>query len=501
MATGKAEILDSKVLAIFFLVFAAMCVRLLLSPPIWNHGEAREGLVIQEILRDGEWILPLRNGELPSKPPLFHWISALPALVFGLSDFTVRLPSALGAAIVAVTTFVLGRVVGGPVTGWLSMGSLLAIYEFWDTGTQARVDMIFSACVAISLAGFFLWYRDGRDGARAACYLGAIFAVLAKGPVGVALPAIVIASFLLVEGRLGKLRLLWSWPLIALGLAIDAGWYASAYYIGGREFIVLQIQRENIDRAFGMGAVVADSNFFTMAFWLITRTLPSSVVLLWSLIRRVRGEREDAAGTFFHTWWISIFMLFALAVGKRSVYLLPVYPAIALLAGRAISSMIAGNERGVGAESSGCIFARRFLSTKVIGVSIVVMDLILMLVTRSFSKRLIVEKARLAFINEVGAIVPAQASLFATPAFDNSELFVIAYRLRRDINRKSLVCGERNEYFLAPFDLGQTSVETRVLASSKMHDASLVTLPSAPTVPRDEECLRTSSYAGPVGKP
>ena len=492
MATGKAEILDSKVLVIFCLLFAAMCVRLLLSPPIWNHGEAREGLVIQEILRDGEWLLPFRNGELPSKPPLFHWVSALPALVFGLSDFTVRLPSALGAAIVAVTTFVLGRAVGGPVTGWLSMGSLLAIYEFWDTGTQARVDMIFSACIAISLAGFFLWYRDGRDGARAACYLGAIFAVLAKGPVGLALPAVVIASFLLVEGRLGKLRLLWSWPLVALALVIDVGWYASAYYIGGRDFLDLQIQRENIDRAFGTGGVIADNNFLTMAVWLITRTLPPSLVLLWSLIRRVRGEREDAAGTFLHVWWMAIFMVFALAVGKRAVYLLPVYPAIALLAGRAISSFIAGCQRSGAAEGSGQYFARRFLSAKVIGVSIVVMDLTLMLMSRSYLKRSLVERARLAFINEVGAIVPAQASLFATPAFDNAEVFVIAYRLRRDINRKSLVCGERNEYFLAPFDLGQTPVETRVLASSKMHDASLVTLPTTPTVPRDEDCLRRS---------
>ena len=493
MPTGKLKVSGSKLLAIFFLVFAALSVRLLLSTPIWNHGEAREGLVIQEIVRDHTWILPFRNGELPSKPPLFHWIAALPAVFFGVSDFTVRFPSALGAALMAVTTFVLGRTVGGPAAAWLSMGSLLAMYEFWDTGTQARVDMIFSACIAISLTGFFFWYREGDNAGRVACYLGAIVAVLAKGPVGLALPAVVIASFLLIEGRLAKVWLLWSWPLVALAVAIDGGWYMAAYSIGGNEFIDLQLRRENFDRAFGMGGVVADNSFFTMASWLITRTLPPSQVLFWSLIRRLRGEREDSAGIFLHAWWISIFMVFALAVGKRSVYLLPVYPAIAVLAGRAIGSFIAGCQPGNAAEGSVLSFARRVFSAKVIGIGFVVMDLTLMLLTRSLSKRLVVEKARIAFINELATIVPADVPIFATPDFESSELMVIAYRLRREIDRKHFVCAERNDFFLAPFEIGQTPIETRVLASSKMHDASLVTVSSVPTVAQDEGCLRKSS--------
>src|SRR4029079_19602587 len=48
------------------------------SPPIDHHGEAREGLVVQAIVDRGEWILPRRNGELPSKPPLFHLLPPPP---------------------------------------------------------------------------------------------------------------------------------------------------------------------------------------------------------------------------------------------------------------------------------------------------------------------------------------------------------------------------------------------------------------------------------------
>jgi 4-amino-4-deoxy-L-arabinose transferase-like glycosyltransferase len=48
----------------------------LAAPGIGTHGEAREGLVVQDLVARGHWVLPLRNGELPSKPPLFHWIAA-----------------------------------------------------------------------------------------------------------------------------------------------------------------------------------------------------------------------------------------------------------------------------------------------------------------------------------------------------------------------------------------------------------------------------------------
>ncbi|MEO6029551.1 MAG: glycosyltransferase family 39 protein, partial [Candidatus Binatia bacterium] len=80
----------------------------LCTPPIGHHGEAREGLVVQDIVANGHWILPRRNGDLPSKPPLFHWAAALSTEVFGASDASLRLPSAIAAVVVALTTYALG---------------------------------------------------------------------------------------------------------------------------------------------------------------------------------------------------------------------------------------------------------------------------------------------------------------------------------------------------------------------------------------------------------
>jgi hypothetical protein len=107
-----------------------------------------------------------------------------------------------------------------------------------------------------------------------------------------------------------------------------------------------------------------------------------------------------------------------------------------------------------------------------------------------------VEKARLAFINTVSTIVPVNTPIFATPELDHEELIVIAYRLDREIERKPIACAEGNEYFLAPFKIeSQTGLETRVLASSKKADVSLVNLPSAPPGLHDKggSCLSITS--------
>ena len=325
----------------FVVIFFGLLVRLALAPPIWHHGEAREGLVVQGIVHNHEWILPLRNGEMPSKPPFFHWLAALPAFVFGPSDWIVRLPSAIGAAIMAAATFFMGSQMGGRRTGWLAAGALLGMHEFWISGSQARVDMVFAACIAVALAGFFFWYRDGHRGARATCYVASACAVLAKGPVGLILPGLTIISFLIFEGRFRHLWAFWSWPLAALVLLLDLGWYAFAYDIGGNEFLSLQIATENLDRFFGHGPFSTENTSFDTLVWLANTDAPlePGFGLVADTVNKGRRARIGPAVFFTHGGFRSS-LFFVVAARSRPVYLLPMYPAIALLAARAIGDRI-----------------------------------------------------------------------------------------------------------------------------------------------------------------
>jgi 4-amino-4-deoxy-L-arabinose transferase-like glycosyltransferase len=463
----------------FVVIFFGLLVRLALAPPIWHHGEAREALVVQGIVDNHEWILPLRNGEMPSKPPFFHWLAALPAFVFGPSDWIVRLPSAIGAATMAGVTFFMGNQMGGRKTGWLAAGALLGMHEFWISGSQARVDMVFAACIALALAGFFFWYRDGRRGTRATCYVASACAVLAKGPVGLILPGLTIISFLIFEGRLRDLWAFWSWPLAALLLLVDLGWYAFAYNMGGNEFLGLQIATENVDRFFGRGSFSTENTSFDTLVWLARQTLPWNLVLVWSLIRRIKGAREDWAGRFLHTWWISIFVCFVLAARSRPVYLLPMYPAIALLAARAIGDRIRSFTEPSDIESiekARRPWWRPKPIVKRVGVGVAIFDLTLMLLVKpTYWTDRHARNARLAFIEDIRAIVSPPKQLFSAPEVDPTDAMVIAYRLEREIARKPLICASPNDYFLLRSDSTNVpGVETQVLASSTSDEVSLV---------------------------
>lgn len=80
--------------------------------------------------------------------------------------------------------------------------------------------------------------------------------------------------------------------------------------------------------------------YLNVALWLATQTLPWNLVLFWSAIRWLRGDRENADGRMLHVWWIAIFGFFALAARTRPVYFLPMFPAIALLAARVLNAVI-----------------------------------------------------------------------------------------------------------------------------------------------------------------
>lgn len=488
----KIERNDIFFLALIFVVLAAWTY---LSPPIWNHGEAREGLVVRSIVQDHQWILPFRNGKVPSKPPMFHWIAASLAHIFGLSDFTVRLPSVIAAWMITILTFILGTAIGGRKTAWLAVGALLGMYQFWVSATEARVDMVFTACVTASIAGFFFWQRDGREGGRTLSYLAAACAVLAKGPVGAALPGIVIVSFLVVERRFAAIWKFISWPLIALALSIDLGWYALAYGVAGGEFIERQIIQENMDRLLGTHGFESNKTMLSMLGWIPTRTFPWNLALLWVLVRRLRGEREDSTGRFLVVWWAAITALFFLVNIKRAVYLLPTYPAVALLAARAITAAVASAGASGEKISAPVRWLESAFRTPVRAVlAVALLDLALILPNPMVWKRSVSYKPRLAFIDGIGGMVPPSTPLFAAPKLGESDLHIIAYRLQRTIARKPIACARPNEYFLSglkPSDFD--GVETRLLARSEKNNVVLAVV-LAP--PRGKPCPKEApTYA------
>ena len=495
--TGGLEIRDK---LLFALILASLLLHLMFSPPILHRGEAREGLVVQGIVHNQQWILPFRNGELPSKPPLFHGIAASAAVIFGESDFTMRLPSAIGAGIMVVVSFLLGRAMAGRLAGWLAVGALLGIYHFWQAAAEARVDMVFSACVTAAIAGFYFWYRDGTDAARVFCYLATVCAVLAKGPVGIVLVGLVIVGFVAVEKRPRLLWTFWSWPWVGVALVIIAGWYGLAFSIGGEKFLALHLGYENVDRFIGGDAFPRHKMYLSTAVWLATQTLPWNLVLLWSALRWLGGARENRDGRLLHVWWIAMFCFFALAARTRPVYFLPMFPAIALLAARALNALIANGatSRRTAQTLEGClspVAAPRSSSlAKWVVVGVLISDLTVALATYFILQHDKRAQARFAFVNQIGTAIAANTPLFAAPDLDSEDFIVLAYRLRRQIDQKPISCAKRDDYFLTAVD-PKPDWEARVLVSLERGNTALVTALADGLSTATQNCQATLSTA------
>jgi len=227
-----------------------------------------------------------------------------------------------------------------------------------------------------------------------------------------------------------------------------------------------------------------ESNKTTLSMlgWIPTRTFPWNLALLWVLVRRLRGERQDSTGRFLVVWWAAITAFFFLANIKRAVYLLPTYPAVALLAARAITAAVASAGASGEKISAPVRWLERALRTPVRAVlAVVLLDLALILPNPMVWKRSISYKPRLAFIDGIGGMVPPTTPLFAAPKLGESELLIIAYRLQRTIARKPIACARPNEYFLSglkPSDFN--GAEIRRLAGSEKTNVALAIVLAPP---------------------
>jgi len=301
--------------------------------PFFDKGEPREALAVQDIVQRGEWLFPLKRATtIPSKPPLFHWSAALTYQVTGrLDEATIRFPSALYATLGVLIIYALGRKLFGAQAGLLA-GAVLATTLIYQTqALSARVDMTLCFFVTASLVLFYALYR-GFLTSRLWFYLfyGLVgIGTLAKGPLGIFLPGLVIASFLALRRRWDLFAKFCFHPGVVVTLVLAVGWYGLAAMRGGEGFVDHQLLRENLER-FAGGSGHSHPVYFYLPY-LFSLGLPWSLFLpiaLWDGYKQ--GLFSDDDRLFTMLWFLVMFLFFSIAMGKRSVYLLPLYPALAL---------------------------------------------------------------------------------------------------------------------------------------------------------------------------
>ena len=309
-----------------------------------TKGEPREAVVAYTMLEHGNWILPINNGgDIPYKPPFFHWCIAFFSLFIGhVNEFTSRLPSAVSLVLMTIGGFVFYAKRKETQISLIAAILTLTAFEVHRAGINCRVDMVNTAFMVGAMYLLYRWWEKGKHQLPWLAILCMSGATLTKGPVGIILPCFVMGVFMLTQ-RENFWGIVWRMALTALlSLIIPFCWYYAAYLQGGDEFLRL-VKEENIDRFMGKMAYESHENpAWYNLLTLITGWLPYTLLLLFSLfilpwkkfskVRFLENAKKATPLQVF-TWLAFLLVLFFYCIpkSKRSVYLLPCYPFMAYL--------------------------------------------------------------------------------------------------------------------------------------------------------------------------
>ena len=312
---------------------------------IWDANEAFYAQTPREMIEAGDYVTPSFNFQLRmNKPVLSYWNVAAAYHLFGISEWSERLPIAIGGVVIVATAFALGRLCSGTLAGLFAALVLATSPRIFLLARRIIIDIHITMWTGLVLLCFALAETRPQRRRLYLClmYVAAGFGVLTKGPVAVFLPAVVFFLYLASQKRLGDLRLMMLPTGAVISLAIVVPWYYLLYLEHGWEYIGSFIFGENLGRyAEAVGEQSRGLLFYFPV--MLADLLPWSLLIPLSLWWAIRERWQDRVVRLLVLWIAVIVVFFSLSGTKEDLYILPIVPAEAALIGAMFARAIAGS--------------------------------------------------------------------------------------------------------------------------------------------------------------
>lgn len=304
---------------------------------LWSPDEARYAAISREMRRDSHWLVPYRQGEFYThKPPLMFWLTNAGVAAGVPERVAARLPSFLGAlmALWAITRLA-ARWFDARTSWWVAL-LLPTTFLFWNKGGFGQIDALLCG---LEMIGLFLLFTSepGKTARRFPAYLFFGLAVLAKGPVGLLVPMAAYAAASFAAGDGSRTRG-WHWlwgPLVAL--SIPGLWLLAAWHSGAPDgFFDELIFKQNVGRVTGEFGGHPQPWYYYLLYF-PGDFLPWTLLLPLSIGALMRRDQDLKELRRLLGWIAAVILFFSLSASKRNLYILPAYPAAALLVAAAVS--------------------------------------------------------------------------------------------------------------------------------------------------------------------
>jgi len=302
--------------------------------PLYSKDEGRYAEIPREMLASGDWITPRLNYVYYfEKPALSYWCTAASYALFGENEFAARFPVALMGLLTILAVYLFGRAFGGQAYGLISALILLMTPGFFLVSRFLVIDGPFTFFCTISLLLFWTGSMHRRTFCLLASYACMGAAVLTKGLIGLALPVMIVGSYMLIArdfGLLRRMRLGWG---MAIFLAVSAPWFILVS-IKNPTFFDFFFIREHFQRYLTNIAGREEPVYYFLivgAVFFLPWTFFIPAAVRQAFTRKDTPLKKTLI--FLNVWWMIIIVFFSLSRSKLPPYILPMTPPLALLVG------------------------------------------------------------------------------------------------------------------------------------------------------------------------
>ena len=311
----------------FFILLVISCIIIFFNLggiPLLDPDEPVYAETAKEMFLNHDFISPRIYGEFwYDKPPMYYWLVAAASHVFGSGEFAARLPSALLSIVCLSSVYLFVRKIFNNRTAMLSALILATSIEYFYLSKAAVTDITLTLCITVSLLSFmtkryYIFYL----------FMG--LAILTKGPIGF-MPAVIAAIYLVITRNLSTLRNMKVFSGLLLIFLVCVPWYGMMYHLHGTDFIDTFFGFHNLTR-------FASPEHPTQTWWwyyipvLLVGFFPWSALLVQSVYHSiVDATKQSQEIIFLNIWAGFVFFFFSIAQTKLVSYILPMYPAIAIL--------------------------------------------------------------------------------------------------------------------------------------------------------------------------
>lgn len=362
------------------LVFVLVYLLPLGVRPLFIPDEVRYAEIAREMITRGDWVVPHLNGLLYFEKPIFgYWAHAVSLLLFGENNFAVRLPSALSSGLIALLLLRFTNLKSrtNPQQSLAVLASLIFLSSLAvaGIGTFTVLDSLLSASLTATLMAFFQATRAEKGSRREKLWLmiaGAScgIALLTKGFLALAIPVIVIVPYLLWQGRWKDIFRM-SWLPILCAILVALPW-SIMVHLRAPDFWNFFFWHEHVKRFFSDNAQHGRPVWFFVAL-LPLMTIPWSFQLgsFWTgarnKVEKQLGEQELMR--FVLCWLVFPLLFFSASKGKLLTYILPCFPAIAIILAVWLDRYLAHGHRK--AFNAGVIVGMTFFGLLLLALPIV----------------------------------------------------------------------------------------------------------------------------------